>query len=390
MMKKLTQAKNINWIIVLLVTFFVSEAIYKYLIDLHLKEYRIAGVIKFIAQIGMGFIILKEYKKNTKNIGLLVILAILFLLGQIAIQEDNIFVNIEYFNNSVFLAIVLLFANTLTLSEEQKKQIFKWFEIVIIVNSIAVIVGFVFSITFFETYQADRFGYSGFLIKSSYASYFYLIGVFYYTHQAFILNKSKKLLFLLVAFSAIIVGTKAAVLSLLLCVLFIVFKRKLLLNKVFVLIIFAALILAVIFNKKILFFFTPYIDVFLPIIEQYGILTALFSYRDLILEEHLIPFIQSDWTLINYLFGGIGSILIKSGLDFIDVFYFFGIIGGALYVYILYRVLYIYNVSKDYICFILFICIVMSLAGNFFYNSSVAILMCIMKLYFQSTKEHES
>lgn len=390
MMRKHIRTKNINWLIVLLVTFFVSEAIYKYLIDLNLKEYRIAGVIKFVAQIGMGVVILVKYKKNIKTIGLLIVLGVLFLIGQIAIQKDSIFVNIEYFNNSIFLVIVLLFANTLTLSEEQKKQIFKWFEIIVIVNSIAVLVGFVFSIPFFETYQANRFGYSGFLLKSSYASYFYLIGVFYFMHQAFILNKNKKLLFLLVAFSAIIVGTKAAILSVLLCGVFVVFKKRLLFNRTFILTMCAALVFAVVFNKRILLFLTPYIDLFFPIIEKYGVLTALFSYRDLILEERLIPFIQSDWTFVNYLFGGIGSILVKSGLDLIDIFYFFGIVGGALYLYILYRVLYIYNVSKDYLYFISLIVIVMSLAGNFFYNSSVAILMCIMKLYFQSIKEYES
>ncbi|MGB1308912.1 MAG: hypothetical protein ACPG6B_08390 [Oceanihabitans sp.] len=389
-MTKLIQTKSINWIVVLLVAFLVSEAFYKYLLDLHLKEYRISGLIKFIAQIPMVYVILINHKKHKKPLKLLLLLAFLFMVSQITLSNYNLYLNIESFNNSIFIIIMLLFADSLTLNKKQINQIFKWFEIVIIINSIAVIIGFIFSIAYFKTYHGIRFGYSGFLIKSSYASYFSLISLFYFAHQAFILNKSKKLLFLLVAISAIIVGTKASILALLLCCLLLIYKNKLFLNKYFVLLLSSLLILNIIFQEKILISITPYIDLFFPIIEEHGIFTALFSYRNLILQESLIPFIQSDWSFINYLIGGLGSILIKSGFDFIDIFYFFGILGGSLYIYILYLVLYISKAPKDYICFILFTVIIMALAGNFFYNSSIAILMCIIKLYFQSIKEYES
>ena len=78
----------------------------------------------------------------------------------------------------------------------------------------------------------DKFGYDGFIMKSSYASYFYLMATFYFGQK---LNKSRKkdiLVFIFIAVSALITGTKAAMLSVILVLIYLFIVKKRYFNKV--------------------------------------------------------------------------------------------------------------------------------------------------------------
>ena len=387
---ELKKAKNINWIIVLLISFFVSEAIYKLLVDLKLSEIRIAGVVKLIAQLFMAFVIFKNYKVNKTPLVLTALLCLLYCVGQISLKDNShVIHHLEYLNNAIFVIITLLFYNGLDLSREQKKSTLKYFEIIVIINSLAAILGFLLSIKYFETYQWKRFGYDGFLVKSSYASYFYLVSVFYFIHQVFILKKKKIIFLIVVTFAAILTGTKATILFIFLCFFYVLFRTKAYLKKKFIIAVSAFGFGAFLCRNYIKSFVFPVVDFFSPIVEEHGIYTALFSFRNLILQNELLPYIHENWRLPNYLFGGMGNIMIKSGFDFIDLFYFFGAVGSILYLFILFRVFYLKNIARDYVYFFILLAIVMSLGGNLFYNSSVAILLCIVKIYFELIKEDE-
>ncbi len=376
--------KNVNWIVVIMLSFFISEAVYKLLLHIDITSIRISGIVKFIFQIFMFFAIIINYKKSLRSLLLLILLCIIFLVGQLALPNNlNIINNAEYLNNSLFIIIMLLFVNSIPIDNKQKKSAIKYFETIVILNSIAIVVGLIFSIDYFKTYYNPRFGYDGFLMKSSYASYLYLIGTFYFGQK---LNKPRKkdiLLFIFITFSAIITGTKAAMLSVILVIIYLIIANKLYFNKVILSIIFSVVLLTLVFHAQIIDLFMTHSKIFGPIIIENGFTTALFSYRDLILTESLIPYVESNWGILNYLFGGMGDIMIKSGLDFIDIIYFFGILGTGVYVYLLINQFFTFQKKLDNLYFIFMIILVSSLAGNFFYNSSLAVFICIIKLHFE-------
>jgi len=383
-MSRLIVLKNkTNWFVVFLICFFISEALYKYLILIGLPEIRIAGIIKFLAQPIMLVVILLNLKEN-KQLYSLVLLSMIFLIGQISLKNNsNIIANIEYLNNSLFILIMLLFFNNLKLKKAQKEKAIKYFEAVIIINSIAILIGAVFSIKYLSTYFGGRFGFDGFLMKSSYASYFYLISVFYFSRKLFLIPNRNFLKWLLVIIAAFLTGTKAALLSVVMSFVYLFIKRKLYLKKG-VLFVFILITLGVfMFSEYVLELIINQSSTFGPIINEHGIGTALFSFRDLILKEELIPYIKSEWTISNYLFGGMGDILIKSGFDVIDIVYFFGVIGTIVYYRVFYKYFFTFKPGFDSIFFITIIFIVSSLGGNFFYNSSLAIYLCGMKINFE-------
>jgi hypothetical protein len=339
----------------------------------------------------MVFIFLKNYKQIKKEILLIALLCGVYLIGQISLGcNDNLFNNFEYLNNSIFIFLFIIFYNTINLDYIEKQKTLMYYEWIVIINSTAIILGFLFSIKYFTTYHGVRFGYNGFLMKPSYASYFYMVSVFYFMHQVFIIKKKKFALLFLVLIAAILTGTKAAILSIILCGIHVILRAKLYSNNFFLIIVSSIVLTAFLFRKYLSVVLYPKVELFEPIIEEHGIFTALFSFRNLILQDSLIPYIQSQWSFTNYLFGGMGNILIKSGFDLIDLFYFFGIIGSLIYLKIAYKVFYIHKPSKDYYYFILIMVIIMSLGGNLFYNSSVAVLLCIVKLYFELIKEREN
>lgn len=376
--------KNTNWIVVIMLSFFISEAGYKLLLHLDITGIRISGIVKFIFQIFMFFMIIVNYKKSLRALLWLLLLCVIFFIGQLALPNNpNIISNIEYLNNSLFIIIMLLFINSINIDERQKKIAIKCFEYIVIANSVAILVGLLFSIDYFKTYYNIRFGYDGFLMKSSYASYFYLMATFYFGQKLKQLKRSNVLIFIFIAFSAIITGTKAAMLSVVLVFIYLAIINKLYLNKLILSSFILIVLLISLFYGEIMDLFIANSKIFGPIIMENGFTSALFSYRDLILTESLIPYIESNWGVINYLFGGMGDIMIKSGLDFIDIVYFFGILGSTIYIYLLFNQFFSFQKKFDNLYFIFMIALVSSLAGNFFYNSSLAVFICIVKLHFE-------
>lgn len=378
------KTKNNYTYIILLLSFFISEAIYKLLIDFDLKEVRIAGIVKFIIQLYMLYVIIKDREKHVKEIILISIVVITYVIGQLVLPDNsNLIKNIEYLNNALFIIITLLFFKSVNLSIPDKIKALQYYEGIVIVNSIAIFVGYIGTIKYFKTYEWLRFGYDGFLIKSSYASYFYLMAVFYFSQK--LVNKKRRdiFLFIIVVLAAILTGTKAALLSVGLVMLYLFFELRLYKNKVVISILSFSVLSLLLLIKTITNWFMEYSTTFGPVIKEKGVFTALFSYRDLILTESLIPFIKENWSIWNYLFGGMGEILYKCGFDVLDIIYFFGIIGGIVYVCLLYRVFLPTHKKKDIWFFIAMIIVVSSLGGNFFYNSSLAIFLCAIKFNFE-------
>ncbi|MCK5814987.1 MAG: hypothetical protein KAH07_03485 [Flavobacteriaceae bacterium] len=103
------------------------------------------------------------------------------------------------------------------------------------------------------------------------------------------------------------------------------------------------------------------------------------SYRDKLFLEKTLPFIKDNWEFKNFLFGGVTDLSTKSQMDFIDVFYFLGIIGGGLYLYLYYKSFFTFKTNLEVKLLLSLLLVIVFVAGNFFAYPSIVIYLFILK-----------
>lgn len=118
--------------------------------------------------------------KNFKIFPLIALMFILYFTGQFFISESFSVNSINVFFKFIFLILVLEFANNLTSPEKLKRSLFNVFEWVMLLNSLLICTGALFSIKVFNTYQGSRFGYNGLFDAVSTGSYAYIITLLYF------------------------------------------------------------------------------------------------------------------------------------------------------------------------------------------------------------------
>lgn len=323
-------------------------------------------------------------------------LALFFFIGQLIIfgkpSITSEFIsetapNIRFLILSLFPLIFITFlANNPQLNTIQIRKIFI---IIIWITTLSTIIGFVFEIKFLKTY-IHRFGYRGLMPKSITATYFYIAAILFLYH-AYFFKKHKNLISLLfTVMSALLVGTKAIYLFIAMLFLFhfIYFKfyKKFLtyISLTFLLILFS------VFKDAVQLLFIKLFNPLIALYEKSGLLTALFSFRDLIFIENWLIY-KNSWTSVNYLLGGKISHAKLYENSVLDIFTFFGIIGTCLFLYVFFKnSLKIIKTNYPFGWFsILSIFTVSILAGQFFINISGATYILIALFLMFSTKTSE-
>lgn len=360
-----------NLAVILLLVFFVSEAYSKYEIFFFGSTSVIPRSIKFAVLMFLGLAILI---KKPKQLLLPLLLFFFFILGQWTI-DDGFNTEIVVSFSKFLFPVLLFFYFTGRVADFSARQfLFKTFEILIIANSFLIIAGLIFDITLFKTYLYSRFGYNGLFISSSTGSYVYCLALFFFLikHKAGFLKSWTVWLMVL---ACIIMGTKAVYLTLLLTFfLFLIYYAKISeLSKKTVLLGLSAIAMVV------AYFFFFHFGIFNEIRQDKGLLTAIFSLRDELLLERTLPFIESQWSWPNYLFGGISNLLSRSQIGIIDVFYFWGLVGGLFFLYLFYKSYFVFPVKDAALWFFLIFGFIVFLAGNFFENASVAIYLLVLR-----------
>src|SRR5690606_2534212 len=128
--------------------------------------------------------------------------------------------------------------------------------------------------------------------------------------------------------------------------------------------------------------------IFNEIRQREGLTSALMSHRNNLLTERTIPFIKEQWGIINYFLGGVSDLSTKSQMDIVDVFYFFGIIGGLLYFYIFFKSFITFKADFSILFLLGILFIIVLLAGNFFSYPSIAIYLVILREYFNFNEQN--
>lgn len=357
-------------IIVLFLVFMLLEGFGKfYLFSKNFTQ--IPLIIKSIILVFSGGIILFNLNKFKKELILIFCLFFVYILGQSSItpsfSTNSIIIAIKFLTPLIFF---ILFKRV-HIPKAYQKITFNMFEWVMVLNSLIILIGLIANIYFFKSYLGDRFGYSGIFQTPGVTSYSYLITLFY-----FVISYKKDVIknwkFLIIYITCFLVGTKALYLGLIVVTFYIIsiqeFKFKKYYNFLSIIIISIAVYL----------FFFKY-GIFNKISESKGLLSAILSYRDRLLINNTLPYIDENWSWINYLFGGVSDYNLRSQMEIIDVFFFWGLLGGVLYL-ITYLKTYInFKITKELWLFFITLGVIVFLAGNFFAYSTIIIFLLIFR-----------
>ncbi|PTX60428.1 hypothetical protein C8N46_10672 [Kordia periserrulae] len=380
--------KNIDSIIIVfLMGFFISDFITSIAFKLTPNSfYRYSGMVKLIFEAFMIVMIVVYFKKPLKTLWFIIFFALSFIISQFLLKETpydfkmHISIgNIYFFNRYLYLLIFILFVKTLLLKEHTYKKIYRYFEIFLYLNTIALLVGYFFHVETFRSYEyTTRFGVSGFFSKPGEASYMYIIAIIV-NYYFWISEKNKtsfyKLLFFITC--SLCLGQKKIILFLLLLGIMHLIHY----NRFKKIIRIALPVLFVIF----LFVKDSFIQLVLSkspfwknIYEESGLVSTLFSYRDQLLVKAM-DYIDENWSFLNYIFGGIDFNTFKVEFEFIDLYIFMGFAGIIYYLYIVSSYLNGSNSLKRNLIIIVFITSLLS--GGLILNVLAAILLYIAVKY---------
>lgn len=378
-----------NELVILFILIFLIEAVFKWFRYYVVVDFRISAYVKILMEF---FFLVYILKNKPRKLIFLVGLTAIFLIGQLIINPiAGILDNIEILTKYYFILLLLIYTNLLSRNKPYNNQLLYVFEWIIIINSICILIAPFIELRLFKTYSGQRFGYSGFLIKSGAATYIYCVALYYYVHQVFVVGVERKIFPLVLVFIAsLLLGTKAIVLYIALLVLYIYFKRTLYKNwyiNGFLVLFFLSVIA---FGKTIfsrLLQFSPSLE---RIYKEESFWTMVTSYRNVLFTEEFLPILAQKWNFVNYLFGGSVDMHFRSQFEFFDAFYFFGIVGTILYLFVFFKEFVSFKLNSNTTFFIFSILCIAAISGNFFYNAVVAIYMVIIKCYFENSEREDN
>jgi len=371
----------------ILILFYLSEFATKLLQKFRFDFINISALVKGVFMIiVMFFFIRTSNSYQRKIVYFITFIVIIFFAGQLSFSNGNLNIHL-LFENSIFLGryllvffLVLLFGNIY--GYYLPKSVFKVFEIIIILNCIFILIGFIFEIEIFETYRGERFGYSGVFIVPSMSTFFYALA-FTYSIVKWIRNRKSYLLLLVVLISSFLVGTKALWLFMCLTFFNISLHFGLWKKKIFVAgIAFVSLIL-IIKNQVILWILEKNL-VLNKLYNEDGLMIMLTSYRSSKFKDTFNEVLGEKWGILNYVVGGTNFAQYRFEFDFLDVILFFGLLGAAIYFYYYFTRVIILSkyelTGRNQILILLFIAL---LSGNFFNNGAVPMYLLIVLNFIQ-------
>ncbi|TYB74199.1 hypothetical protein ES676_08435 [Bizionia saleffrena] len=359
-----------NFAVLSLLLLFITEAFFKIVLFSTGETPGILQVTKGVLLLGVGLYLLIQQPKSLRLLGLL---CLTFVLGQFALDSGAFKEAVIAFSKLVYPVILLLFFNSYTLSIKQREKLFVIFEYIMLCNALFVFSGLLFDIKIFNTYLGSRFGFNGLFVTSATSSYVYSLTLIYLIAK-YKATVFKKIPNLIIIGSMFCLGTKVGYLFLGCFLGVYIWKYTRINNK-----IIAAGVIVLGALTAYVFFFK--FGIFNEIRLKDGLVSSVMSYRNELLIERTIPYIQEHWTTFNYMFGGVSDLATKSQIEFIDIFYFFGSIGGLLYYYVFFKAFLVVKLEIYNAVLLSVLFIIVLLAGNFFSYPSIAIYLVVLREY---------
>ena len=375
-----------KFVFVFFLLVLISDFYYKYYTLDSKGGLRLTLYVKIA--IGVTFFIFIARNKFYKKINAILFFGLLAisLLSFLQLCHNNTILIVESYGRYYFGIIVLFFFINEKVSIDQ--VFFKRFlSCIIIINFIFIIFGYLNNLQIFRTYYGSRFGFNGIFKSTSVASYFYIFSICYYTLK----KKSTFDIFVLVltVVSAIFVGSKSIygfiIYALVVKVLLLVYKKQSFISGKTFFIGSSILIISsiLLFLKQIMNLHSTLREV----MENDGVLSAVFSYRDVHFRNTLID-VNNNFELGNFIYGGLSCVRRYTEISIVDLFITFGLVGLIIYILLLY--LNIPKIKDRYTIFLLLgILGIIFLRGNFFYFPSVIFMSILIFANILNVKKHE-
>lgn len=354
-------------------------------------------VSKAIGLLAISFFVIKykSYKKKYARglIYCLIILTFVFVLSNIFLLNidfiANMQANLDYFVKACFLPLFLI--PFFSIDKEVTKKTLIIIQYIFWVNCVAIILGYCFEIEIFETYNGSRFGYMGFLDRSTYSSYLFIFIIIYYYFNYVNSNQIKYFMGVILAiFVSLFVGTKRIYFFLILFGVFHFFYFKLYRNKWFWILTSAILLGVFFFLENLLLSFQVVFVELISIYHDRGVLSAITSLRNDLLVEYVNKNINDNWSFYNYIFGGGFFHEIRPELDIIDSYLFFGIFGPIIYGFLYVKYIFNFKMNNPVIKFLVVVLILLGFFSSgviFSANFAILIISFSSFFYFESLKE---
>ena len=322
---------------------------------------------------------------NFKALFYLVVFTLIFAASQTylfyieKIDNAGFLDNLQFFTWYFFCIVLMLIYDSTNLFFQGSKAVSVLNRVtfaIIACVCIVILIGFIFDLKQFWSYQGARWGFKGILSKPVTASYFFVL-VLSYLYSNFIIHNQKFLFFFLVLLCSLLCGTKTIYFFILLLLFFdIVFKKTYKL-KSFWFSVAGLLGFAFIFRISILEKTQFFWGQFYTLYKEKGFMFSFTSHRSEILTDGL-NYYNLHWDWLNYFIGGRLTEIKYFEMAFFDMFYFFGILGSLLFIFIAINYVAVPFVKQTGLfgLFIMFSVFLTSFfTGQFFINSTVALLV---------------
>lgn len=368
-----------NPLVILFVLLLFVEGGYKLLYRFGYADIRISSWFKFGLQL---FCVVQILRSDYKKLIPLAILGGIFLLGQLNfVPKDLLIKNIGFLDRYLFILIIFIYIGTIKELKDYFPLLQKFFEAFIIGNSILILLAALFDIPYLRTYRGERFGFDGLIIRSGAASYIYWIALYYFSHQLLVLKKKKITSFILVLIASFLIGTKSIFIAYFFIAFYFYIREKWYKKTWLSIVLLLCFFGLIYFFKPLVVYASSLSTTFACVYEDHGITGVVFSMRDIHLMDELLPFVESNWSWRNYLFGGGYNMHWRSQFGVFDLLYFFGIIGTIVYLVIFWRLFVTFKLNLYSKVFILGTFVMMAFAANFFYESIMAMHLVFIQGY---------
>ncbi|MEP2991801.1 MAG: hypothetical protein ABJN85_09260 [Gilvibacter sp.] len=360
-----------NYVPVVMLLVFVSVEFFSKYTQYQGHQTDVQKIVKAIFLVFFAAAILYDLKSNSVRIKQLILLFVLFCVGQYFVTPMFSNYNLTTFSRYLFPIFLFTYLIGFRPNAVGRKRLFLAFEWFLVINFALLLVGLFFEPYVLKTYTGDRFGYNGVLLTSSTSTYVYFaaLGYFYFAYRGEVFKKWR---FWIVLVSCFIVGTKSLYLGVVLFTIVVVLGSSFKYKK-------ALFVIGGILSIVALYFILYQVPQFAQIRENDGILSALLSYRDQLFIDQTLPYVQENWGVANYLFGGVSDFTLRSQMDFIDLFFFWGIIGGIVYLITYTRAFFSFKLEPVHWVFFISLGLIVFTAGNFFTYTSIPLYLAILR-----------
>lgn len=355
--------------------FYISELFNSLLFDYQGKVTSIA-IGSFVRGTVMGLFLFFSFESFLKHriIGLLLLgfIVVVFLGHYMTFGVNGIVSMTNALGRYVSLIVFLVFFSLKTkFNSNQVIRIANFIISIALFNGVLAVCGWMFQIDFFRSYNQNRFGYNGLFFWANDSTSFYVISTLLCLFLYLKVSKSYSTHLLFLLFFGVFLGTKAYLLFVFffLCIMLFVNNKRLLMLVLVVLPLLACIV----------FLTMPF---YTKVSNSSGLIYAISSGRSSLIEIAWQR-ISDTYTFANYLLGTGDIKVFLTETDLIDLFLFSGIIGGIVYLYLVYwliRQRHVFNFVN--ISSLIVLLIISSSAGHLIGNGVNSLMLAFLLYLF--------